>query len=78
MAGPISDEDRERTMRWLKAGSVLLVGASAGLITSQGDPSLEVVVGAVVAGLVVGAVLVWYLFPDAESVSPGSNRRYRR
>ncbi|WP_254837606.1 hypothetical protein [Natronomonas marina] len=78
MTGPISDEDRERTMTRLKVGVVLLVGLSAGLITSQGDASLVVVLGAVAAGLLVGAALVWYLFPSVEQLSPASNREYRK
>jgi Na+/H+-translocating membrane pyrophosphatase len=78
MTGPISDEDRERTMTRMKVGSVLLIGVSAGLITSQGDASLRVVVAAVVAGLLLGGVLVWYLFPSIEALSPASNREYRK
>lgn len=78
MAGPISDEDRRRTMTRLKVGVVLLVGASGGLITSQGDASLEVVVAAVAGGLLLGALLVWYLFPGLEALSPASNREYRK
>jgi len=78
MTGPISDEDRERTMTRMKVGSVLLIGVSAGLITSQGDASLQVVVAAVVAGLLLGGVLVWYLFPSIEALSPASNREYRK
>jgi membrane associated rhomboid family serine protease len=77
MADPISREDRERTMTRLKAGTVLLVGVSGGLITSQGEASWAVVAAAVVAGLVVGAVLVWFLFPDLEDVSPGTDWQYR-
>ena len=78
MTGPISEEDRERTMGRLKIGSVLLVGLSAGLITSQGDASLRVVAVAVAAGLALGAVLVRYLFPSLEGLSPASDRDYRR
>ena len=37
MTGPVSNEERERTMTGLKMVTVLLVGLSAGLITSQGD-----------------------------------------
>ena len=77
MADPISREDRERTMTRLKAGTVLLVGVSGGLITSQGEASWTVVAAAVAAGLVVGAALVWFLFPDLEDVSPGTDREYR-
>ena len=78
MTGPISEEDRKRTMGRLKIGSVLLVGVSSGLITSQGDASLRMVVAAVVAGLALGVVLVRYLFPSFEGLSPASGRDYRR
>ena len=77
MVGPVTDEERERSLLWLKVGLTLLVGLSAGLVTTQGEASLEVVVGAVVAGLLVGAALAWYLVPSVEEVSPASNRRYR-
>ncbi|PSQ34780.1 hypothetical protein BRD11_03390 [Halobacteriales archaeon SW_12_69_24] len=78
MAGPISREDRERTMTRLKLGTVLLVGVSGGLITSQGEAAWPVVAAAVVGGLVVGAALVWFLFPDLEDLSPGTDREYRK
>jgi hypothetical protein len=78
MVDPISDEERARTMLWAKVALVLLVGASAGLITSQGDASLEVVGGAIGVGLLVGAALAWYLFPSVEEISPASDRRYRK
>jgi membrane associated rhomboid family serine protease len=78
MVDPISNEDRERTMVRMKVGSVLLVGASAGLITLQGDASIEVALAAIVGGLILGALLVWYLFPDATELAPGSDREYRR
>lgn len=77
MVDPISDEDRARTMMWAKVVLVLLVGASAGLITSQGETSIEVVAGAIGVGLLVGAALAWYLFPKVEEISPASDRRYR-
>ena len=78
MSGPISQEDRERTMTRLKVGVVLLVGLSGGLITSQGEAAWTVVAAAVAGGLVVGATLVWLLFPDLEDVSPGTDREYRK
>ena len=77
MAGPISQEDRERTMTRLKVGVVLLVGLSGGLITSQGETDWPVVAAAVLGGLVVGAALVWFLFPDLSDVSPATDRDYR-
>ena len=78
MTGPVSDEDRERTMTRMKIGTVLLVGLSAGLITSQGDASPAVVAAAVFSGLLVGAALVRFLFPSIEQLAPASNREYRR
>lgn len=78
MVDPVTDEDRERTMLYVKVGLTLLVGLSSGLIASQGDATIEVVGGAVLAGLVVGAALAWYLVPDASAVSPASRRRYRK
>jgi len=78
MAGPISQADRQRTMRKLKIGVVLLVGLSGGLITAHGDAAWQVVLAAIGGSLVVGAVLVWYLFPDLEALSPGTDREYRK
>ena len=78
MTGPVSDEERERTMTRLKVVTVLLVGLSAGLVTSQGDASPAVVAAAVLSGLLVGAALVRFLFPSVEQLAPASNRKYRR
>ena len=78
MTGPVSNEERERTMTGLKMVTVLLVGLSAGLITSQGDASPVVVAAAVLSGLLVGAALVRFLFPSVEQLAPASNREYRR
>jgi len=75
---PIPSEDRERTLRWAKAGTGSLVGLSAGLIAVQSGGSLAAIVAAVAAGLLVGTVLVWYLFPDADAIAPASSRRYRK
>jgi hypothetical protein len=75
---PIPSEDRERTLRWAKVATGSLVGLSAGLIAVQSGGSLAAIVAAVAAGLLVGTVLVWYLFPDADAIAPASNRRYRK
>lgn len=48
-------------MTRLKAAVVVLVGASAGLITLSGGGSPRQIAVAVVAGLVVGAGLLAYL-----------------
>ena len=66
--------------RKLKAGFVLLIGASAGLISLQADVGLAGFGAATVAGLGVGAVLTWLAFPDAEDLDRRSRdpRRGRR
>lgn len=76
MVDPVSNDERARTLLYAKVATALLVGASAGLITTQGEASTEVVVGAVAGGLVLGAALAWYLFPDAGDAAPGSERSY--
>lgn len=61
MVGPVSREERSAAMTRLKIGIVLLVGASGGLIALHGGASPPVLVAAIVGGLVVGALLTWYL-----------------
>lgn len=62
MVGPsLSEEAQDRSRTRLKAGFVLLVGVSAGMIAVQGGASLPAVLGVVVAGLVLGVVLIAYL-----------------
>ncbi|WP_135822017.1 hypothetical protein [Halostella litorea] len=62
MVGPsIPEEEQERNMTRLKAGFVLLVGVSAGMIAVQGGAGLTSVLAVVAAGLVLGVLLVYYL-----------------
>jgi heme A synthase len=67
MVGPISPEERQSKMVKLKLGVAGLVGVSGGLVAVQSDGSLPVVVGAVLAGTVLGAALAWYVFPTGEN-----------
>lgn len=78
MVDPVSNADRARTLRRAKVAVVLLVAGSAALIGVHGGASLEVIVVAGAAGLVVGSALVWYLFPDADDIAPASSRQYRK
>lgn len=71
MVEPISDEERESSNRRLKIGFAVLVGLSSGLMTLQGDPTARQIVGAAVGGLVLGVILVWFVFPDG---SPSRRR----
>ena len=75
MVDPVSSADRARTLRRVKFGTVLLVGLSAGLISAQGGAAIELVAGSALAGLLVGGALVWYLFPDVDSIAPAARGR---
>ncbi|MFC6726608.1 hypothetical protein ACFQE1_20010, partial [Halobium palmae] len=55
------DEEREAANLRLRIGFVLLVGLSAGLVSLQASPTPLQFVGAVLAGLVVGALLILWL-----------------
>jgi hypothetical protein len=68
MVGPISDEERDAFAWKLKAGFVLLVALSAGLITLQADGGLIWFLGATVAGGFIGVVLVWIAFPERQQL----------
>ena len=75
MVDGISDEERERFAVKLKAGFVLMVGLSAGLITLQSDVGVEGFLVTTAVGLVAGVVLVWFVFPDREDLSRGDRSR---
>jgi membrane associated rhomboid family serine protease len=78
MVDGISSEERERFAVKLKAGFVLLVGLSAGLITLQAEVGIGGFLAASAAGVVAGLVLVWWVFPDREDLSRGDRSRSRR
>jgi hypothetical protein len=63
MVGPTFDDDRQSLAFRLKIFFIVLVGASAGLITSVENTTLLESGLATLAGLVVGAILVWIVFP---------------
>jgi len=77
MVGPVGEEERSAAATRIKIAFTLLVGASAGLITLQGDPSPLVVAAAVGAGLVLGWVLIWYVYPDRDTFGRDGERRRR-
>lgn len=75
MVDPIPNDERVRTLRAAKVATVLLIAASAGLITVYGGAPLRGIALACAAGLLVGVALVWYLFPSADAIAPASRRR---
>jgi hypothetical protein len=78
MVGPISDEERSTFALKVKLGITVLIGLSSGLVTLQGDPSLPILLGAVLGGLVFGGLLIWYIFPDGTTMTGNKERRRRR
>jgi lysozyme family protein len=77
MVDPVSDEERDSTLLKIKAGFVMLVGTSAGLMTLQADVGPVWFAGATVAGLLVGAVLVRLAFPARSDLGRRPPRRRR-
>ncbi len=61
MMGSRPDDDPVEGLGRLKAGFVVLVGLSGGMIAVQGGASLLVVALSIVGGLLVGGALLWYL-----------------
>lgn len=78
MVGPISDAERERFAFRMKVGLTVLVAASAGLTALYGGAPLPLVALAVVAGTVVGAPLIWFVFPGTGGRSPDVEQRFER
>lgn len=78
MVEGISDEERERFAVKLKAGFVLLVGLSGGLITLYADVGWQGFLVACGIGLAAGILLVWLVFPERTDLQRGDNSRSRR
>ncbi len=67
MVGPsITAEEREIANRRLKYGFVLLIAASAVLMSLQIDPTIEQVAAVFVGGLIFGTVLLWFVLRNLE------------
>ena len=77
MVGPIDTAERASFALKIKIAFSLLVGLSAGTITLQADTSLAVTAVAVLAGIGVGALLIWFVFPGTGEVARTRDRRDR-
>lgn len=64
MVGPISAAERSAFTRKIQVAVVLLVAVSTTLVAVQVDATGPQVAGALVVGLVVGALVAWYVVPD--------------
>lgn len=76
MVGPISSADRAAFTLKVKLVLTGVVGVSAALIAVQAGGDLPTVAGALVAGSVVGAGLIWFVFPKGDR-GPDAGRRDR-
>lgn len=63
MVDPVSDDDQRTLVSRLKLFFIVLVGASAGLITGIGNATPLETALVILAGLGVGVLLVWIVFP---------------
>lgn len=73
----IDAAERDRSAFVLKALFTALVGASAGLVSIQAGADLEFVVAAVLVGLVVGAVMTWFVVRNIRRVQPEGLQKRR-
>ncbi|WP_435074714.1 hypothetical protein [Halorubrum sp. HHNYT27] len=73
----MSDAERDAGNRKIKAGFLLLVAVSPPLIAYQWDATPTELLAAFGVGLVLGALLVWYLGRLAAEFT-GSGRRSGR
>jgi len=77
MERPDVGAQRRRVLARVRRGTIGLVGASGGLVAVYADGSLPAIAAAAVAGVLLGAVLVWLALPNAEDVTPGRGGRNR-
>jgi len=61
---------RRRKLSQVRRGIVALVGGSGGLVAIYADGSLVQIAVAILAGLVLGALLVWLALPNPDDVTP--------
>jgi membrane protein YqaA with SNARE-associated domain len=78
VVGPMSDAERDAGNRKIKAGFLLLVAVSPPLIALQWGATPVELLAALGAGIVLGALLVWYLGRLADEFTGGSQRPGRR
>lgn len=66
----IDIRQRDRSALVLKALLTAMVGASGGLVSIQAGADTEFVLAAVAVGLVVGAVMTWFVARNIRRVQP--------
>lgn len=77
MVGPVSDDERDRFALKIKLGLTALVAVSGGLIAVQSGATLPLVAAATAGAAIVGAMLVWFVFPGSGGRSREDDREPR-
>ena len=73
MVGPSTTDDERRTAALrFKAGFVLLVGLSGGLVAASVGATVTQIAVVVAGSLVVGAALMWWLMRSYRQIRPGA------
>jgi len=73
MVGPISQGERDVFNRRLQIGVALLVAVSTGMVAVGAGATLPQAAVALLAGVVVGGVIAWYIVPTGPV--PAERRR---
>jgi hypothetical protein len=78
MVGPsFTDDERRLANTRLKVGFVLLVGFSSGLVALQAGGTTTQLAGAVVGGILLGVVLLYFVLKTAREFNPGRSGGFR-
>ncbi|XVH31765.1 hypothetical protein ACNS7O_00890 [Haloferacaceae archaeon DSL9] len=78
MVGPsLTDDEQSVANARLKALFVLLVSGSMTVVALQTDPTPEQLAVVVVASLLVGVALLWYLLRILGEMEVANRRRFR-
>jgi uncharacterized membrane protein (DUF485 family) len=78
MVGPsLTDDERRLANNRLKLGFVLLVGFSSGLVALQAGGTTVQLAVAVVGGLILGVVLLYFVVRAAREFNPGPGGGFR-
>ncbi len=75
MVGPIPSAERDSLAFRVKVAFSLIIGASAGLITLQGDVSLAATALVTLLGVVFGVLVTWFVIPGSGETTRDDSRR---
>lgn len=73
----IDAKQRDRSALVLKTLFTATVGASGGLVSIQVGADIEFVLAAVAVGLVIGAVMTWFVVRNIRRIQPEGMQKRR-